>query len=60
MVIVHVDGIGADSLKQALREGDMPYIQILIDTEGYVLHRYRCGNPWTTQFVTAGHLSVDN
>jgi hypothetical protein len=60
LVIVHVDGLGADSLEQALREGDMPFIKSLIDTEGYELHRYRCGIPSTTPFVQAGILYGDN
>ena len=38
----------------------MPFIQSLIDTEGYELHRYRCGIPSTTPFVQAGILYVDN
>jgi hypothetical protein len=60
LVIVHVDGLGADSLEQALREGDMPFTKSLMDSEGYELHRYRCGIPSTTPFVQAGILYGDN
>jgi hypothetical protein len=60
LVIVHVDGLGADSLEQALREGDMPFIKSLMESEGYQLHRYRCGIPSTTPFVQAGILYGDN
>jgi hypothetical protein len=60
LVIVHVDGLGADSLEQALREGHMPFIKNLMDAEGYELHRYRCGIPSTTPFVQAGILYGDN
>jgi hypothetical protein len=60
LVIVHVDGLGADSLEQALREGDMPFTKRLMDSEGYELHRYRCGIPSTTPFVQAGILYGDN
>ena len=60
LVIVHVDGLGADSLEQALREGDMPFIKSLMEGEGYELHRYRCGIPSTTPFVQAGILYGDN
>ena len=60
LVIVHVDGLGADSLEQALREGDMPFTKSLMESEGYELHRYRCGIPSTTPFVQAGILYGDN
>jgi hypothetical protein len=60
LVIVHVDGLGADSIEEALREGKMPFIKSLMETEGYELHRYRCGIPSTTPFVQAGILYGDN
>src|SRR5438874_8620558 len=60
LVILHVDGVSADSLEQALREGEMPFVQHLIDAEGYVVHRYRCGVPSTTPFAQAGILFGDN
>src|SRR5438445_2453192 len=56
LVILHVDGVSADSLEQALREGEMPFVKHLIDAEGYVIHRYRCGVPSTTPFAQAGIL----
>src|SRR5207245_9987422 len=60
LVILHVDGVGADSLERSLREGDMPFVRHLIDAEGYVVHRYRCGVPSTTPFAQAGILYGDN
>ncbi|HEY1454888.1 MAG TPA: alkaline phosphatase family protein [Candidatus Dormibacteraeota bacterium] len=60
LVIMHIDGLGADSLKAALRAGDMPFVQRLIDTEGYAMHPYRCGLPSTTPFAQAGILYGDN
>ena len=60
LVILHIDGLGADSLEQALREGDMPFVKSLMETEGYEMHRYRCGIPSTTPFVQAGILYGDN
>jgi len=60
LVILHVDGVSADSLEQALREDEMPFVQHLIDAEGYVVHRYRCGVPSTTPFAQAGILYGDN
>src|SRR5439155_4370270 len=38
----------------------MPFVQHLIDAEGYELHRYRCGVPSTTPFAQAGILYGDN
>jgi hypothetical protein len=58
--VLHIDGLGADSLEKALRDGQMPFTQHLIDSEGYVVHRYRCGVPSTTPFVQAGILYGDN
>ena len=60
LVVIHIDGLGADSLEQAFREGDMPFTKTLMDSEGYELHRYRCGIPSTTPFVQAGILYGDN
>jgi hypothetical protein len=60
LVVIHIDGLGADSLEQALREGDMPFTKSLIDGEGYEVHRYRCGIPSTTPFAQAGILYGDN
>lgn len=60
LVVLHIDGLGADSLEQALREGDMPFTRHLMESEGYEVHRYRCGVPSTTPFVQAGILYGDN
>ncbi|MGH7765500.1 MAG: alkaline phosphatase family protein [Candidatus Dormibacteraceae bacterium] len=60
LVIMHIDGLGADSLEEGLREGDLPFLKQLIESEGYDIHRYRCGLPSTTPFVQAGILYGDN
>jgi hypothetical protein len=60
LVVIHIDGLGADSLEQALREGAMPFTRHLIEAEGYEVQRYRCGVPSTTPFVQAGILYGDN
>jgi len=60
LVVLHIDGLGADSLEDALRDGEMPFTQHLITTEGYKIHRYRCGVPSTTPFAQAGILYGDN
>jgi hypothetical protein len=60
LVVIHIDGLGADSLENAFRDGDMPFTKSLVETEGYEVHRYRCGIPSTTPFVQAGILYGDN
>jgi len=60
LVVLHIDGLGADSLEQALRDGDMPFTQWLIDHDGYAVQRYRCGVPSTTPFAQAGIIYGDN
>ena len=60
LVVLHIDGLGADSLEEALQAGSMPFTKQLIDGEGYEIHRYRCGLPSTTPFVQAGILYGDN
>jgi Type I phosphodiesterase / nucleotide pyrophosphatase len=60
LLVLHIDGVSAHALEAALRDGDMPFVQSLIDREGYALHRYRCGLPSTTPFAQAGILYGDN
>lgn len=60
LVVLHIDGLGADTLEQALRDGKMPHLRRLIEDEGYEIHRYRCGLPSTTPFAQAGILYGDN
>jgi hypothetical protein len=60
LVVLHIDGLGADSLDEALRDGMMPFTKHLMDAEGYEIHRYRSGMPSTTPFVQAGILYGDN
>ena len=60
LVIVHVDGLGYDYLLKALEQRRMPFLQQLIDDEGYEPLRYRCGLPSTTPFCQAGILYGDN
>jgi type I phosphodiesterase/nucleotide pyrophosphatase len=60
LVVLHVDGLGADALEEALGRGDMPFLRRFMEREGYELHRYRCGVPSTTPFAQAGILYGDN
>lgn len=60
LVIVHVDGLGYQYIQKALEQGLMPFVQSLLQEEGYELLRYRCGIPSTTPFAQAGILFGDN
>ena len=60
LVVLHIDGLGADSLEEALQAGHMPHTRHLMDVEGYEVHRYRCGVPSTTPFAQAGIIYGDN
>lgn len=60
LVILHIDGLSADMLERALASDRMPHTRRLVESEGYDLHRYRCGVPSTTPFAQAGILYGDN
>ncbi|HYS97061.1 MAG TPA: alkaline phosphatase family protein [Candidatus Dormibacteraeota bacterium] len=60
LVVLHIDGVSANTLQKALDAGDMPHLQHLIDSEAYEIHPYRCGLPSTTPFGQAGVLYGDN
>jgi Type I phosphodiesterase / nucleotide pyrophosphatase len=60
LVILHIDGLSAHTLERALATGRMPHTRSLIESEGYEVHRYRCGIPSTTPFAQAGILYGDN
>ncbi len=60
LVVLHIDGLGHDSLNQALAAGDLPFTRRLIDEEGFSAQPYRCGIPSTTPFAQAGILYGDN
>jgi predicted AlkP superfamily pyrophosphatase or phosphodiesterase len=60
LVILHIDGLSAGMLERALDSGRMPHTRRLAESEGYVLHGYRCGVPSTTPFAQAGILYGDN
>jgi hypothetical protein len=60
LVVLHIDGLSASMLKRALASGRMPRTGRLLESEGYVVHDYRCGVPSTTPFAQAGILYGDN
>ncbi len=60
LVILHIDGLGYDYLREALQQGRMPFVASLLTDEDYELLRYRSGLPSTTPYVQAGLLYGDN
>jgi hypothetical protein len=60
LVVLHIDGLSANTLEKAVHDGEMPFVMHLIETEGYELHRYRCGLPSTTPYAQAGILYGNN
>jgi len=60
LVVLHIDGLGHDTLRRALDENRMPEVARLLDHEGYTLTGYRCGLPSTTPYAQAGILYGDN
>lgn len=60
LVILHVDGLGYHYLQKALKQGRMPFVQQLIEREGYEPLCWRCGIPSTTPYVQAGLIFGDN
>ena len=59
-VIVEIDGLAYDYLRQALREGYMPHLARLLRYRGLRLARWRCGLPSTTPASQAGILYGNN
>ena len=60
LVVLHIDGLGRDSLLRAVEAGGMPEVARLLGEEGYTALPYRCGIPSTTPFAQAGILYGDN
>jgi hypothetical protein len=59
-IIVEIDGLAYDYLRQALRGGYMPYLHRLLVTRRLRLARWRCGLPSTTPASQAGILYGNN
>ncbi|MGD9046770.1 MAG: alkaline phosphatase family protein, partial [Anaerolineae bacterium] len=59
-VIVEIDGLAYDYLRQALSEGYMPYLARLLTDRKLRLARWRCGLPSTTPASQAGILYGNN
>jgi hypothetical protein len=59
-IILELDGLAYDYLRQAIREGYMPYLARLILQRKLRLARWRCGLPSTTPASQAGILYGNN
>jgi hypothetical protein len=59
-VIIEIDGLAYDYLRQALQAGYMPYLFRLISSRKLNLTRWRCGLPSTTPASQAGILYGNN
>ena len=59
-IILEIDGLAHDHLRQALRQDAMPYLNRLIMGHKLRLARWRCGLPGTTPASQAGILYGNN
>jgi hypothetical protein len=59
-VIIEIDGLAHDYLRDALRQGHMPYLARQIQTRRLRLARWRCGLPSTTPASQAGIMYGNN
>jgi Type I phosphodiesterase / nucleotide pyrophosphatase len=59
LLILHLDGVGHDTLKQAIADRVMPFAGSLLEN-GYRATPYMCGLPSTTPYAQAGILYGDN
>jgi hypothetical protein len=59
-IIVEFDGVAYDYLRQALRQGAMPYLARMLLQRRLRLARWRCGLPSTTPASQAGILYGNN
>ena len=59
-VILELDGVAYDYLRQAIRQGYMPYLSRLVTNRRLRLARWRCGLPSTTPASQAGILYGNN
>jgi hypothetical protein len=58
-LILHLDGVGHDTLMQAIADRVMPFAGSLLEN-GYRVAPYLCGLPSTTPYAQAGILYGDN
>jgi hypothetical protein len=59
-IIVEIDGLAYDFLRQAMKAGCMPYLSRVVQGRRLRLARWRCGLPSTTPASQAGILYGNN
>jgi hypothetical protein len=59
-IIIEIDGLAHDYLRQAIRRGHMPYLARLLLRRRLRLTRWRCGLPSTTPASQAGIMYGNN
>jgi len=59
-IIIEIDGLAYSYLRQAMGQGQMPYLTRLVLDRGLRLARWRCGLPSTTPASQAGILYGNN
>ncbi len=59
-IILEIDGLAYDYLRQAMKEGYMPYLSRMVLVRRLRLARWRCGVPSTTPASQAGILYGNN
>ena len=59
-IIIEIDGLAYHYLRQALKQGQMPYLARLIMGRKLKLARWRCGLPSTTPASQAGIMYGNN
>lgn len=53
LIVIQIDGLGHDVLREAMRGGFAPFLSSLVRTKGYTLGAYYCGVPSMTPVVEA-------
>ena len=60
LIIIQIDGLAHQHVLQALEQGRLPHIRRMLDREGFVLERWRCGLPSSTPACQAGIMFGEN
>jgi uncharacterized membrane protein YvlD (DUF360 family) len=60
VVMLEIDGLSYHHIKKAIKDGWMPNVSDLIDTDGYALSRVDCGLPSQTSACQSGIMFGNN
>ncbi len=59
-IIIQIDGLAHQYVQEVLARGAMPYLQRLLERDGFQMQPWRCGLPSSTPAVQAGLLFGNN